>query len=87
MSPPSGSLLGKQTQQLPGLEKNAHYFNYWSTHQPDNFTAMPMTHYEGSELVLHNCILHSELRPCDEWKLSPLENSGLTAQFWEKGKF
>lgn len=52
MSPPSGSLLGKQTQQLPGLEKNAHYFNCWPTHQPDKFTAMPTTHHESSELLM-----------------------------------
>lgn len=53
MSPPSGSLLGKQTQQLPGLEKNEHYFNCWPTHQPDKSTGIPKTHSENSDLVLN----------------------------------
>lgn len=53
MSPPSGSPLGKQTQQLPGLEENEHCFNCWPAHQPDNFTAIPKIHSESSDLVLN----------------------------------
>lgn len=92
MSPPSGWLLGRQTQQLPGLEENAHCFNCWPLISPTSplLCPQPSTRaQDGCFAQAHAC---TERRSCDG---SPEAVSGeeclwlinCISQFWGKETF